>query len=231
MATLKELTYMVLDELKLSSDDTYFNEEHVSFLISKYRGLILQQHYKGVKKDIPESNFQTICVDLIQVPAIAGIPCEGGTFLRTSNKIPSMMGITSPKIYAGSFYESEINYVSRERMKYVGHNRWLQDMIYASLGPDGYIYFTSSNPQFLYLEKVQITGIFENPEKIAEFSCNSTTEECDFLDREYPLEEGLIPTVLELVVKELHASRFAPEDKQNNANDDLSEVTQSKRNG
>lgn len=221
MATLKELTYMVLDELKLSSDDSYFNEEHVAFLIGKYRGFILRQQYKDVKKDIPESNLQTISTDLIQVPAIAGVPCEGGIYLRTKDKIPFLMTLYTPKIYTEGFYNGEINYISRERMKYVGHNRWLPNIIYASMGPDNYIYFTSSNPQFLYLESVNITGIFENPEKVNNYN---TENICDFFDKEYPLEEGLIPQVLELVVKELLSAEYRPEDSSNNAEDDLSNL-------
>lgn len=228
MATLKELTYMVLDELKLSSDDAYFNEEHIAFLISKYRGFILRQQYKGVKKEIPESNLQTMCTDLIQVPAIAGVPCEGGTFLRTKEKVPFLMTIATPRIYTEGFYSGEISYISRERMKYVGYNRWIPNIIYASMGPDNYIYFTSSNPQFLHLESVKITGIFENPEKVNDCSLEST---CDFSNKDYPLEEGLIPQVLELVVKELAAPKYSPEDKQNDSDDNMSEITQSKRNG
>ena len=228
MATLKELTYMVLDELKLSSDDSYFNEEHISFLIGKYRSFILRQQYKGVKKDIPESNFQTMCVDLIQVPAIAGVPCEGGTFLRTKEKIPYLMTIATPRVYTENYYGGEISYVSKERMKYVGHNKWLQNIIYASMGPDGYIYFTSSNPQFLYLESAKITGIFENPEMVGE-TC--AADSCDFSNTSYPLEEGLIPQVIELVVKELAAPKYSPEDKQNDSDDNMSGVAQSKKNG
>lgn len=207
---------MVLDELKLSSDDSYFNEEHIAFLIGKYRGFMLRQQYKDVKKEIPDSNFQTIKLKLMEVPAIAGIPCEGGTFFKTEDKVPFLMTIANPKVYLNNFYEEEITYVSRERMKHVGHNKWIPKFMYASIGPDNYMYFISSND--MSSEEVKIVGIFENPEFVMELS--------DDIDGNYPLEEGLIPQVLELVVKELSASRFSPEDKQNDANDNLSEVTQ-----
>lgn len=220
---------MVLDELKLSSDDAYFNEEHIAFLLGKYRSFILRQQYKDVKKEIPESNFQTVSLDLIQVPAIAGVPCEGGTFLRTKEKVPTLMTISTPRIYSSGFYNSEISYISRERMKYVGCNRWLQNVIYASIGPDGYMYFTSANPQFLYLERVSLSGIFENPEKA--LGLDNEEAECDPMNNNYPIEEGLIPQILELVVKELTTPKYSPEDKQNDANDNLTEVTQPRRNG
>ena len=53
MSTYKELTYMVLDELKLSSDDAQFTEDHVMFLLNKYRTFLLKQRYSDIKKQIP----------------------------------------------------------------------------------------------------------------------------------------------------------------------------------
>ena len=111
MSTYRELVYIVLDELKTSVDDAYITEEHVIFLLGKYRGLLLKQQYKDVKKEIPESNFQTLCLELIQVPAIAGEPCEGGTYLRSKERIPFLMNIATPKVYTKDYYEEEISYV------------------------------------------------------------------------------------------------------------------------
>lgn len=232
MSTYRELVYLVLDELKLTSDDALFNEEHVMFLLGKYRGLLLKQQYKDIKKEISESNYQTLCLDLIQVPSITGEPCEGGTYLRSKEKIPFLMPVATPRVYPEDYYQGDITYVSRERMKYVGYNRWLPNIIYASIGPDNYLYFKSFNPQYLYLEKARLTGIFEEPEKAAELECNRDESTCDPMDMKFPLEEALIPQVVELVVRELSRPEYLPEDKQNNADDGLSEVTsQSKKNG
>lgn len=218
MATLRELTYMVLDELKLSSDDSYFNEEHVVFLIGKYRGLFLKQTYKGIKSEIPDSNYQTLHLNLTPVPAIAGVVCECGEFLKTVDKIPFLLTIANPRIYYNGNYTKEISYISRERMRYVGHNKWLKDTIYASLGTDNYMYLTSANPEFLNLKSIEITGVFEQPDKIMQTNSN------DFMDTEYPLEEGLIPQVIEAVVKTLLVANYDPEDSINNAQDDLSNL-------
>lgn len=222
--TYRELVYACLDLLKLTSDDSSFNEEHIMFLLGKYRGMLLKQQYKDVKKEIPESNFQTLCLDLIQVPAITGEPCEGGTYLRSKEKIPFLMNISTPRVYTEDFYQGDITYVSRERMKYVGYNRWLPNIIYASIGPDNYLYFKSFNPQYLYLEEVRLTGIFEDPEKAAEFECDKSKDSCDILDMTFPLEEALIPQVIQLVVNELTGSIYKPRDGENNASDDLSEL-------
>ena len=226
MSTYKELVYMCLDELKLYSDDALYTEEHIMFLLGKYRTFLIKQRYSDVKKQIPESNYQTICLDLIKVPAISGEPCEGGSYLRSKKKIPFLMKIGNPRVYPIDYYQGEITYVSRDRMRYVGYNKYLQNIIYASLGPDNYLYFKSFNPQFLYLEKIRMTGIFEDTLAASELQCPDENGNivCDVLDREFPIENALIPSLIQLVVEELTKAEYKPEDKENNSDDDLSEV-------
>lgn len=227
MSTYKELTYMVLDELKLYSDDALYTEEHVMFLLGKYRTFLLKQRYSDVKKQIPESNYQTICLDLIEVPAISGEPCEGGSYLRSKEKIPFLMKIGNPMIYPIDYYQGDITYVSRERMRYVGYNKYLRNIIYASIGPDNYLYFKSFNPQYLYLEKVKVTGIFEDAIAASDLQCSDGAE-CDILDRVFPIEDALVPPMIELVVKEILSAEYRPEDDTNDAKDELSDVATKK---
>lgn len=212
MATLREITYMVLDEIKATSDDSYFNEEHAQFLINKFRALLLRQQYKDVKKEIPHSNYQLIAF-------IAGEVIEKPEY-KTTHKIPTFMTIAIPRIYIhDGYYVDEATYVPRDRMKYVGYNKWLKQSIYASVGPDDYMYFTSGINK--NIRGGSISGIFENP---AEAHLLSNDKDKDFLDCEYPLEEGLIPQVVELTVKELLGASYRPTDSSNNASDDLSNL-------
>lgn len=215
---------MALDELKLSSDDAQFTEDHVMFLLNKYRTFLLKQRYSDIKKQIPESNYQTICLDLIQVPAISGDACEGGTYLRSKEKIPFLMKIGIPRVYPLDYYQGEITYVSRDRMRYVGYNKFLQNIIYCSIGPDNYLYFKSFNPQYLYLEKVKFTGIFQDSMQASDLQCPDDNGEtvCNPADRTFPIEDSLIPQLIQLTVKELYNPSRSDEDNENNAKDDLS---------
>ena len=162
-------------------------------------------------------------MDLIEVPAISGEPCEGGSYLRSKEKIPFLMKIGTPRVYPIDYYQGEITYVSRERMRYIGYNKYLQNIIYCSLGPDNYLYFKSFNPQYLYLEKVRMTGIFEDPKAASELQCPNENGDivCDILDREFPIESALVPPLIELVVKELLGAEYIKRDEENNAKDDL----------
>ena len=224
--TWKEIVYMVLDELKLISDDATFNEDHVAFLCGKYRSFLLKQrYYTDIKKAISESNYQTICLDLIEVPAISGEVCEGGSYLRSKDKIPVTLMIGNPRVYPVDYYQGNIAYISRDRMRYVGHNKWMNNIIYCSIAPDGYLYFKSWNPQFLYLERVKFTAIFEDATKVSELTCdNDGSTACDLMDRTFPIEESLVPQLIQLVVQELYNPSRSNEDEENNAKDDLNKV-------
>lgn len=224
MSTYKELVYLVSDELKTTSDDSHFTNDHILFLLSKYRSFVLKQRYSDIKKQIPESNYQTLCLDLIEVPAISGEPCEGGSYLKSNIKLPYTMKIGNPRVYPMDYYQGEISYVSRDRMRYIGYNKYMQNIIYCSIAPDGYLYFKSWNPQFLHLEKVKFIAVFEDVIEASNNECSSGDNPCDIMDKTFPIEDALIPVVIELVVKELRSAEYLPEDKANNADDQLSGV-------
>jgi hypothetical protein len=42
MSKYKELVYMVLDSVKIVSDDSIINEDHVIFLLNKYRAFLIK---------------------------------------------------------------------------------------------------------------------------------------------------------------------------------------------
>ena len=110
---------MVLDELKLISDDSHFREEHILFLLDKYRVFLLKQKYSDIRKEIPDSNYQTICIDLERANAINGLPCEGSDYLRSVKELPNIMQIGKQRISSMDFFQGNIAYINNERFKYV----------------------------------------------------------------------------------------------------------------
>lgn len=222
MRTYRQLIYLVLDELKLMSDDSSFTEDHIIFLLSKYRAFLLKQRYSDVRKEVPLSNYQTLCLDLEEHEGIEGLSCEG-TYMRSTKKIPEAMNVGQSRVHSGDYFNGEVTYISRDRLRYVGHNKWLQNIIYATKGPDGYLYLKSSNPQLYYLEKIKFTGVFSDAEEASELECEQP-ESCDILDKEFPIEDALIPPLTELVVKELSGAIYKPEDSENNSTDDLANL-------
>ena len=229
---VSELTYMVLDELKFLSDDSLYTEGHIIFLLKKFRAFLIkkEQDKEKASTDVAsEFEYHQICLDLEKVPAMDGEPCTGGYYLRTTKPIPKILEGTKPRIYPMDFYQGiNISYVTRDRMRFVGTNPYLQNIIYTSLGPDLHLYLNSSNPQFLYLQKLRMSAIFEDMDEAADLLCdeNGTSKACDVLDMEFPIRDYLVPPLIELVVKELSGSKYQVADKVNNAADDLSRINQ-----
>lgn len=228
MATYGEICYACLDLLKLRSDDAYYNEDHVLFLASNIRNYLLERKY-GKSRNKPfqpvsDENKQRICIYLEQTDEIPGL-C-GPQWLRSTVKIPDTL-LDEPKVsVANDLLHSMIQFIPAERMPYVGYNKWLHNIIYASKSEDGYLYMKSNNPQYIHLQKVIIDGVFSDVQAAAALSCDGdgNTVNCDLLDKDFPLEKALVTYCVEMVVQELIGSKFAPEDKQNNARDDFGEV-------
>ena len=226
---VKELIYMVLDELKGFSDDYIYTEDHVLFLCKKYRSFLIkkEQDKEKASTDIAsEFEYQQICLDLEKVAAIDGEPCTGGYYLRTVQKIPKILEGTKPRVYPMDFYQGvNISYIPRDRMRFTGSNPYLQNIIYVSVGPDLHLYLNSSNPQFMYLKKLRMTALFEDIDAASELLCDEdgSPKPCDVLDMEFPIRDYLVPLLIDLVVKELSGASVRKEDTRNNAKDDIPE--------
>lgn len=224
MTTYRQLIYFVLDLLKISGDDSYYTEDHVIFLLDKFRATLLEQKYKNKQAEVDDSNYQTICLNIEEKELIEGLHCAGSS-LRSIEKIPALLSLGSPKIYTSNqILPIEITFVSTNRFKYVGNNEWLKNILYATESDD-YIYLKSSNPQHKYLEKITIKGLFSSTEDAEKLSCsNSESSSCDILDHAYPIEESLVVPMIELAAKELSGGLYKPKDSENNASDDLSSL-------
>ena len=218
---VNEIVYYCLDAIKAFSDDSYVNEDHIVFLLSKYRGSLLQQ-YHNIKKLIPDSNYQTICLTLTSTNSI---PCTNGSILKSNEEVPSLMPIGNPSIYLFNGFESEnIVFIPFTRLKAVGWNKWKKNFIYVAVGPDKHLYLSSSNPQAQYLETLRLKGLFEDFEKAFELECDEDGKPCDEMERDFPLEVALVPDLIARVVKDALGMAWKTSDSNNNANDDLADI-------
>ena len=229
MATFGQVVYMCLDLLKESVDDAYYTEEHIIFLASKMRALLLERKYRNSRNQtftpMSDENTQVICLDL--EPANDSALLCNGSWLKSIQEIPATIGDNEPKVSVVSdMMHSMVTYIPAERMPYVGYNKWLSKIIYASKSSNDHLYLTSNNPQFMHLKRVQMSGVFSDPEEAAKLSCDGDGNDgkCDILSQEFPLEAALVPSCIEMVVQELIGARYAPEDKDNDAKDGLGDA-------
>ncbi len=215
----KEIIYIVNDLCKQFSDDSQITEDHILFLLKKYRSLVLQQ-YLDANKELTDANYQILCLDLEKID---GVPCIANAKLKSVQEIPNILRMKNPVVYTNDFYISEINFVSRERMKYVGYNKFLKSQLYCSLGPDSHLYLTSCNPQLYYLKSINMRAIFEDPELAEQLECSH--KDCtDILDKDFPLQDSLVANVIQNTLKDILGAAYRPVDGTNNAKDDLATI-------
>lgn len=233
--TYREAVYLIMDLLHLMSDDAGYTEQHIIFLLNKYRIFLL----KNADKESPaadnfsDSAYQTIDLTLTKVSTNAEISCVSSYMTtdayyiwRSTEKVPTLASIGTPKIYyhnsdnvdVDDFYQVEMPYVSMNRMKYVGQNKWLKNFLYCSIGPDNYLYAKSVRD---YGDPLRVTlkAIFEDPE-------DAFDDSNDILDEELPIDESLIPQLIDYIVKLIAAAEYRPDDPYNNAADDLARMAQ-----
>lgn len=228
MTTFGQIVYMVLDIMKEHSDDAYYTEEHIIFLASKMRALLLERKYKNSRNqtytEMSDENLQEICLTL-EPTEMQPAGCSG-MWLHSVEEIPDTIGVNNARLSTISdMLQCSVTFIPKERMPYVGYNKWLRRILYAAKSDDGLLYITGSNPQFLYLDKIRMTAVFSDPQKAAELSCKGEGKACNILEMEFPLEQALIPSCIELTVQELMGSRYAPEDKSNDAKDNLADAS------
>lgn len=221
MTTYREAIYMCLDLLKGMSDDFTYTEDHVAYLLDKFRALLLKQRYgNDPKKHVPYSNYQSLKVTFNNSNEIKSV-------IKSDNQIPYMLQVGIPRIITPNefYYDYKFEFTSRERLPFVGNNKFTAMISYCAISEDNYVLFKTKPTQWVNVDTIKITpaeftivGIFENPREVTDE--NSFNEGTNELDRNIPIEEGLITTLIEMVVKELAGSMYIPSDDINNNRDD-----------
>lgn len=196
--TYRELVYMCLDEIKLASDDSYITEDHILFLISKYRAFLLRQKYDKTTLPVAESNYQKIKVSIDSI-------------------IPDVMGIAKPRVYVGEgAAKVSYTFVTPHRFEFVSNNRILKPISYCTINDENKLEFKATPD---VKTTINLYAVFEDCVKTSEFNLTG-----DILDETCPIESELVSGVQELVVKDALGIAYRPTDFINNAADDLSKI-------
>lgn len=214
MQTYRTLVYMVLDELKILSDDSLWENEHIIQMLNKYRALLFSQKYKGKKVEIPFSFYQRLNVSF-------GQQLAGTNVYKSTKKVPNIIDISGLWQYAfisASGVASEnLNFVNPSKFKFSGLNKWLVNQAYITVDYNNYMYIKKSNPS-IYNQLV-FDVILDNPIDINDFNSLGII---DYLDIEFPCDEALIQPIIDLCLKELGIMNQQDRDTTNNASDDAS---------
>lgn len=219
MTTYREAIYMCLDLLKGMSDDFTYTEDHVAYLLDKFRALLLKQRYgNDPKKHVPYSNYQTLTIK------ISNLTIYENSYYKSDEQIPYMLQLGIPRVTFDNYYDINFEFTSRERLPFVGNNKFLKRIWYGAIDEKGFFCLKANSTRIIVDDRepllLYLTGIFENPREIKDEISFNEVESYNELDRNIPIEESLITTLIELVVKELAGSMYIPSDNINNNRDD-----------
>lgn len=223
MTTYREAIYMCNDLLKGMSDDFTYTEEHIAYLLDKFRALLLKQRYgSDPKKHVPYSNYQTLEVKFDDFH-------KNKSYYTSTTTIPYMLQLGIPRVISeGIYYDYTFDFTSRERLPFVGYNKYLKKIWYCAINEENKLCLKPGSTKVIVSENppltIKLTGIFENPREVTDEISFGESSTGDELDRNIPIEEGLITTLIEMVVKELAGSVYKPNDIQNNNVDDNADM-------
>lgn len=214
---LREIIFSVREDFHLMGDDSSITNEYIAYLIRSARSAIMQQRYSDPRNIIPAIEYQSFELAI------------GPNGISTSS-IPSVIKTTgnphaSLKLYgvgvADTMLNIPLNVVSIERLPYVGHNPFTMDQIYCALDENGTIMMNSQNNLYKLIDKVQVRGIFEDPEAVYALTDYAKKyPNIDFYDTPYPLSDNVLMDVRSVVDKKMLQILQLPSDQLNDATEE-----------
>jgi len=221
--TKREIIYTVFEKLNIHSDDSNITEELISSLIDTKRAMLLKQQYAKNAWHMPIEIKQELCMSMVLVDRVSGYSCAG-KMLSTSVPLPKSIKIKGKEgpltVRKQDGMEIAISIVPIERVPFLFENRFTQHLTYAAVDFDRKIILISKDEKLKFLKTIRVTDIYEAPDEANALMCNPAPSGQDVWDEDYPVENAMVDTIVELIVRDLVKTIQIPEDKQNNATDD-----------
>lgn len=218
--TLREITYDIIELLNAYSDDSRISEEHIEFMIGSKRALLLKQYLSNGKKEIPQESMQLICMPLEKDDT-----CFSSiSVLKSKDKVPPTLDNTGRSNIAKAYGRGvrdikNLNIIDYSRLPYAGRSCYTSSQIYLSLDPKSHLILYSPTNKHMLVESLEIEGVFEDPRKAYELSCDNNS--VPFEDSDYPMEAAMLDPVKNLILQDLLNKYRIPMDIVNNGEDDI----------
>lgn len=213
MATYRECVFMVLDALKITSDDSPWETSHIAFELDNARALLIKQRYSHYRVDVPFPYYQRLKIDLLLQ--------ESGKVSKSIKTLPSILNLNGTEIESSIKGEEDTKYnlVSIDRLPYVGRNKYLSNSIYCAFDYDRSLIIkwpliitedVSNIPTYVYSDV-----ILEHPADIIKFS----GETINPLDLEFPAERAALEDIIGICTKKFMTYNYLPTNEVNDAAD------------
>ncbi len=197
----------------LLSDDSVLSNEHVAYLANNNRAFLLRQDAnKG--RSLSDNIIQVLpCVDVSQID-VSECPCTVSTdctIMRTVSKLPKFIELYQKdlvtRVSGADLTGIGFSIIPYARASVAGTSKWTKSNTKVFLH-NRYIYLI--NPPVL--KKISISGVFEDPREASQFAnCDGTP--CYTDDDNYPISAHMVPTLKDLIMKDLKIQVSVPSDQ------------------
>jgi hypothetical protein len=231
--TLNELVYSILNTVRGRTSITeLITKELVAYHVRNVRAqLIKQDSNRGYSAD-PYIIQDLGCLDLEKVDSAECCNGNSGcTVLRTVKAIPSTIEMHHKQLITrvGPIDKTAMpfDWIDYSRVPFIGLNKFTKDRIKAyQMSNNGHIYLITPNLLAKGLKKINVQGVFENPEDAALFT-NCEGLSCYNEDSPYPIKSWMIPTITKMVIDMfVNQQAQAGIDFTNNAKADITPQTE-----
>ena len=230
---LNKIIYDVRESLKLYTDDGEISNRYITYLLGIKRSKYLRQDLNNYQHTTDLSTTQTLCLGLEVISANqCGLSLECDTILRTKRPIPQPIELhvktSITNVRPTNRISIPFNFTTKEKAIYSKHSPF-NKAIFAFLDNDKRIYLLSEMNTLNLLECITITGIFEDPLDLINYTnccdCNESPSCFDEDTVEYPLQPHYIDLIKAEIVNELAVKMNIKEDKENDSNSNGQEQT------
>lgn len=230
MAKVNELLYDIREAIHAFSDDSETDNRHLLYLYNVKRAKYLRQDLNNYQKTVDNSILQTICLGMEEVSINeCSVDYSCGTILRSTQPVPRPIELHTKtaitKVKPIKRLAVPFNFISKDKATYIEEAPF-PNALYAFLDNDNYIYVYSASDSYKLLECITVTGVFEDPTALSEYSdccgCTASESPCYSVDdSEYPLQPHYIDVIREEIIKDTLRTLQVPEDKINNSEEDI----------
>jgi len=230
---LNKIIYDVRESLKLYTDDGEISNRYITYLLGVKRSKYLRQDLNNFQHTTDLSVTQTLCLGLEVVSANqCDLTLECDTILRTKRPIPQPIELHVKTAITNVRPTNRIaipfNFTTKEKAIYSKHSPY-NNAIFAFLDNDRHIYLLSGMNTLNLLECITITGVFEDPLDLINYTnccdCNEAPSCFDEDTAEYPLQPHYVDLIKDEIVAQLAVKMNIKEDKENDSNSNGQEQT------
>ena len=219
MSTFGQAIYALRERIRQHSDDSDFEDLYLLYELNIQRALYYRNEYNKNNRIIDDQAKQVICVELIDA-STSESSCDitGCNILKSKKKIPKLLELHE-KIALTNITTTDLNtipfvYVPFSSFFFAGKTRFNKNSVYVTLNPNGHVFVKSSNPNFNFIEKILIYGIFEET-----LEALSYPEDCldNYFEKKYPASAHVLTYILAMTADILVKKMQIPRDTTNNS--------------